>query len=148
MQSVRTNQKQQGFTLIELMIVVAIIGILAAVAIPAYQDYTVRSRVSEALSLASGAKVAVSENAASAAMDLSAGYTAPNATENVSMVAIDGMNGTITVTTTAAAGGGTITFVPMDNAGMLTAGTPPTGRISWDCTGGMLAAEYRPSQCR
>ena len=53
--------KQQGFTLIELMIVVAIIGILAAVAIPAYQDYTVRAQVTEGLSLASGAKTAVSE---------------------------------------------------------------------------------------
>ena len=54
-------KKQQGFTLIELMIVVAIIGILAAIAIPAYQDYTIRAQVSEGLSLASGAKAAVSE---------------------------------------------------------------------------------------
>ncbi|HEX2139136.1 MAG TPA: pilin, partial [Woeseiaceae bacterium] len=52
---------QQGFTLIELMIVVAIIGILAAIAIPAYQDYTIRAQVSEGLNLASGAKVAVAE---------------------------------------------------------------------------------------
>ena len=55
--------KQKGFTLIELMIVVAIVGILAAIAIPAYQDYTVRARVTEGLSLASAAKVTVSENA-------------------------------------------------------------------------------------
>ena len=54
-------KKQQGFTLIELMIVVAIIGILAAIAIPAYKDYTIRAQVSEGLSLASGAKAAVSE---------------------------------------------------------------------------------------
>jgi type IV pilus assembly protein PilA len=54
-------KKQQGFTLIELMIVIAIIGILAAIAIPAYKDYTIRAQVSEGLSLASGAKAAVSE---------------------------------------------------------------------------------------
>src|SRR5690554_4403279 len=58
---------QKGFTLIELMIVVAIIGILAAIALPAYQDYTIRAKVTEGLSLAASARTAVSENAANGA---------------------------------------------------------------------------------
>lgn len=142
------KQMQQGFTLIELMIVVAIIGILAAVAIPAYQDYTVRARVAEAMSLASGAKTTVAENASTGASDLASGWTAPNATNNVAGVAVDSSNGTITVTTTSKAGGGTIEYVPSDNGGGLTAGTLPTGAITWSCGGGTLEQKYRPSECR
>lgn len=142
------KQMQQGFTLIELMIVVAIIGILAAVAIPAYQDYTVRARVSEGLSLASAAKAAVAENAAAANASLAAGWTAPTATDSVSGVAVDAANGTITVTYTPAAGDGTMTLVPTAGGAALVAGTPPGDAIAWDCTGGTLLAKYRPSNCR
>ncbi|MGQ5488308.1 pilin [Thauera sp. ZXT1-4] len=138
---------QQGFTLIELMIVVAIIGILAAVALPAYQDYTVRARVTEGLSLASAAKTAVAENAANGtALDL--GWTAPAATDNVTSVGVATATGVITVTYTAVAGGGTITLVPTSAGAALASGTIPAGAIEWDCTGGTLVDKYRPAVCR
>lgn len=140
---------QQGFTLIELMIVVAIIGILAAVALPAYQDYTVRSRVSEAMVFADAAKTAVAENAANGA-DLNAGWSAPSATENVKSVAVDADNGQITIEMTSKSGGDgeTIIFEPKSGGSVLAKGTVPTDAITWTCTGGTLAAKYRPSQCR
>lgn len=136
--------KNKGFTLIELMIVVAIIGILAAVAIPAYQDYTVRARVTEGLSLASAAKTAVAETAQSnggtlPATSAAAGYTPPTATNNVTSIGI-GANGVITITYgSAVTTGATMTLVPT---------VQTTGEIIWNCTGGTLLAKYRPANCR
>ena len=134
--------KQKGFTLIELMIVVAIIGILAAIAIPAYQDYTIRARVTEGLEMASSAKLAVSETAmtnnALPATQAATGYTSPAATINVASIAV-GANGVITITYAAAAGGGTIIMTPT-----LTA----NGDVTWDCTQGTELPKYRPASCR
>jgi len=162
---------QQGFTLIELMIVVAIIGILAAVAIPAYQDYTIRSQVAEGLTLAAQAKTAVSETYASTGAPplnrLAAGMT-PNATDTAgNFVSSMGVaNGVITLTYSSAApqranaavNGLTVTLVPYVSA---------DNSISWKCrvigsvatptatimpgavnVAGTLPARYAPAECR
>ena len=158
----RSMQKvQQGFTLIELMIVVAIIGILAAVALPAYQDYTVRAKVTEGLVVASSAKLAVAENASNGKV-FDSGWTAPAGTTNVSGIAIDQTLGLVTITYPAAAGGGTIIITPTSSgtalAGSSSGSTVPTGgSINWSCANngvalttltGTLNAKYRPAQCR
>jgi type IV pilus assembly protein PilA len=156
---------QKGFTLIELMIVVAIIGILAAVALPAYQDYTVRAKVTEGLALAGSAKTAIAENAANAA-PFASGWTSPAATANVASLAIDATTGAITITyQTAIDNGATLTLTPVDGstaAGVaLAAGTiPSAGSISWICkaagstnantaaTAGTIKSKYVPASCR
>lgn len=135
-------KKQQGFTLIELMIVVAIIGILAAVALPAYQDYTTRAKVTEGIGMASAAKLAVSDYRTAMNAwpnnNTSAGFTSPSS-QYVSAVGIN--NSTVTVTFRAAAGvtaGSTIVF----NA------TVDNGGIEWICTGGNVSDKYRTANCR
>ena len=152
------KQLQKGFTLIELMIVVAIIGILAAVALPAYQDYTVRAKVTEGLSLAGSAKTAIAENAANGTA-FTLGYSTVSSTVNVSTITIAAATGELTITYTAALGGSTLQLNPRDGANPLTSGVVPTaGSISWACkaagaaagsgTVGNIAAKYVPANCR
>lgn len=160
---------QQGFTLIELMIVVAIIGILAAIAIPAYQDYTIRAQVTEGLNMAGAAKAAISES-----YSANGTWPADNAAAGLGTAA--DIKGKYVDSVTVAANQITVQFRNSTPAAapiqgdtlLLTAGTSVNGDIAWQCgskampgditagttafaattAGGSIEQKYRPAECR
>jgi type IV pilus assembly protein PilA len=131
---------QSGFTLIELMIVVAIIGILAAIALPAYQDYTVRAKVSEGVVIASGAKPTVSENLANGATStaICAGVT----TGLTGITTLTCLQGTLNASVNHGVSGATNPIVIQ-----LVPNTAGAG-IDWDCSSASGVAAYVPAECR
>jgi type IV pilus assembly protein PilA len=154
---------QKGFTLIELMIVVAIIGILAAVALPAYQDYTIRAKVTEGIVLGSSLKVVVADNASNATPEANGGLFAGMTTGTAAAATTCSATGTCAMQTATATSGvtknvlsiigttatglitvkyqpalvpdatSTLLLNPSSNGAAIASGVPPTGALVWTC---------------
>ena len=139
---------QKGFTLIELMIVIAIIGILAAIAIPAYQDYTIRSKVSEGLNMAGAAKLAVAETFDSqgvlGADNAAVGLPAPASIAGTYVASISAITSFVTITYKLIAAG----KVDAGDTVTLTANTTLPGSVQWTCTSASINPRFLPANCR
>lgn len=138
---------QAGFTLIELMIVVAIIGILAAIALPAYQDYTARSQMSEALTLASGARTSVSEfyanNGHFPLNNTSAGLAAAADIKGKYVAQVNQVSGVITATMQSSG-----VSKGIEGKTLVLSAVTHAGSVDWKCKPGTVDTKYVPTSCR
>ncbi|CAI8301611.1 MAG: Fimbrial protein [Porticoccaceae bacterium UBA1117] len=153
------KQTQKGFTLIELMIVIAIIGILAAVALPAYSDYTQRAKMSEVILAGAGCRTELTEHisinggpSASAALDFTcASASASSTSPYVKSVSVAATTGIVTLTSqginsAATAGGAVVTLTPTTNAAGAAVNTTASAIYAWTCTSN--APAIMPSTCK